>query len=128
MAFKTSNIMEGDDMKKAAILILLFIMMFVATGCISTASASDKDTYPAVVAWNNFVYGLSLETISPDAAVMVIGEVSTFVDEMPAQNGESNSAQAGSTLFKIKDTSFMDAIAVDIDGTYYKAYNNWKLQ
>lgn len=116
-------------MKKtlAALLTIIILTMFAGTGC-STTQAVVDNSYPAVVAWNYIVYGLSVETIPSEQLSSEIGSIARIMNPLPKENGDSNVAAQGSRLYTIKDVSQLDAIAVFMDGKYYKAYKSWILQ
>lgn len=108
---------------------LIFIILITGiTGCTNALTVSSDSSYPAVVAWNYTVYGLSVETVLQDSVDKEIGEVKRNMNPMPEKNGDSNIASEGSKIYKLKNINQQDAIAVDIDGKLYKAYKNWPLQ
>lgn len=84
--------------------------------------------YPEVVAWNGFIYGLSVETVPVDQLAAEIGQIKRFIKLMPKQNGDSNSVPEGSQLYEIKDVDQQIAIAVKINDKYNKAYKIGPLQ
>jgi len=106
--------------------IAIISISFILCGCASTVSSETP--YPALVAWNYIVYGLSVETVPMENIDMVLGQVKRNIFPLPTQNGDSNVASVGSTIYKLKGISSLDAIAVDMGGKLYKAYNNWPLQ
>ncbi len=114
-------------MSKAA-LVLLIPVMLLFSGCTATVKAAPDNSYPAVVAWNYMIYGLSVEAVPEDSIGSKIGCIERSINSMPSENGDSNAAEAGSPLYIIKGISMQDAIAVGIDGMYYKAYKNRTLQ
>lgn len=115
-------------MKKFALLaICLILVCIITTGC-SAAEASGNTSYPAVVAWNYIVYGLSVETVSIESIDREIGQVQRNITALPKKNGDSNTAVEGSKLYSIKDVSVDNAIVVDMDGVLYKASKSWQLQ
>lgn len=113
-------------MKKLTALTLLLAFAVLLSGCTAVALASENAS-PAVVAWNYTVYGLSIETLAPEAIDSEIGQVTLQIEGTPRNNGESNAAPAGAKLFKIKDASLLNTIAIGMDGKYYKAYKCYTL-
>jgi hypothetical protein len=118
--------MEVACMRKLAVTISLILIMFIS-GCRNTAGMAAESSYPALVAWNFIVYGLSVETIPFESIEAEIGQVKRLVGSIPRQNGDANDAPIGSKLYRIKDVSLQDAIAVGIDGKCYKAYRSGPL-
>jgi len=110
------------------LLIVLCIGMasLIMAGC-SYAEASNSPLYPAAVAWNYIVYGLSVDTVSAEHIGKEIGQVSRYTTSFPEKNGDCNSAPAGSKLYSIRGVSVDDAIAIDVDGKFYKARREWRL-
>jgi len=96
------------------------------TGC-SYAEASNSPLYPAAVAWNYIIYGLSVNTVSAEEIGSEIGQVRRYTTTFPEKNGDCNSAPVGSKLYSIKGVSVDDAIAIDVRNKLYKASRGWKL-
>lgn len=113
-------------MRKTAVLLLVAVFL-VLTGCDGSIALSVDSSFPAVVAWNYTVYGLSVESIPEENIGNELGRVARSVVDFPRENGDSNSAEEGSPICAIKGTSLQDAVAVLIDGTYYKAYKSSRL-
>lgn len=114
-------------MKRFILIALCTILASVVmTGC-SHAEASSNPLYPAAVAWNYIVYGLSVDTVSAEEIGKEIGQVQRYITEFPKKNGDCNIAPVGSKLYSIKGISVDNAIAVNIGGKFYKACRGWKL-
>lgn len=110
-------------MHRFLIIIVLILVLF--TAC--SSNNVSKSSYPAVVAWNYVIYGLSIETVPSDKIGFEIGQVKRTVSAMPEKNGDSNIASVGSKLYTLKNISTEKAIVVKIDGKYYKAYKSSRL-
>ena len=110
----------GINLQKYLIFITaLFVIVLV--GCSYQAQATS---YPSVVLLNNVQYGLSVEKVPKDKISIQIGVVKRKVNPMPKENEESNETPVGSKLYEIKGIDPNEAIVVEVDGEFQKAYKN----
>lgn len=100
------------------VLLGVLLAIVVLAGC----SANKDDSYPSAVVLENIQYGLSVEKVTQDKIGNQLGTVKRIVHPMPKENEESNDAPVGSKLYEIKEVEPNEAIAVEIDGEYRKAY------
>jgi hypothetical protein len=97
-----------------------FILFSIAvlTGCSQPTSSS----YPSVVAWNNILYGLSVEEVPIQDIGKELGKIERrSAPPMPKKNGESNDKPVGSLLFEVKGTDSQELIAVKVNDKYFRA-------
>ncbi|WP_223068303.1 NisI/SpaI family lantibiotic immunity lipoprotein [Paenibacillus caui] len=104
------------------LLLIMLLTIFVLAGC--SAQRPEGGSYPSTVVLNNIQYGLSVEKVTQDKIGNQLGVVKRIVQPMPKENEESNEAPVGSKLYEIKGIEPNEAIAVEINGEYRKAYKN----
>ncbi|KRE35618.1 hypothetical protein [Paenibacillus sp. Soil522] len=104
---------------------LKFLLFFVVvlTGLSSITEEALASTYPSAVAWNNFLYGVSVEEVDTKDIGNEIGKIERLRDPMPKKNGESNDIRTpvGSLLFEINGADTQDVIAVKVEDKFFKA-------
>ena len=100
----------------------VFLTLLILAGC-----SQSEGAYPSVVAVNNTLYNLTVDTVTPDNIGTQLGEVKREAEVMPKANEEANSTPVGSKLFEVKGIDPSEAIAVEINGTYQKATLNGPL-
>ncbi|UKS29652.1 hypothetical protein LOZ80_12250 [Paenibacillus sp. HWE-109] len=98
------------------IIIYLFIFVLLFTAC-----DQSRGSYPAQVMCGDVIYSESLETVPFKDIGEQIGEIKKRVRPLPKNNGEANSAEVGSKLFKIVGEDQKKAIAIKKDDVYFKA-------
>ncbi|RAP77246.1 hypothetical protein [Paenibacillus montanisoli] len=114
-------------MKHKKFLLLFFVI--VLTWFSSNIEGAFASTYPSSVAWNNYLYGLSVEEVDSKDIGNEIGKIKRQRTPMPKKNGESNEKHhVGSSLFEIKGVDIKDAIAVKVDEKFFKASQIGPLQ
>ena len=99
---------------------LLFFVIALAEFTLITDGVV-AESYPSAVAWNNTIYGLSIEEVDINLIGNEIGKVEHLTSPMPKRNGESNDKPVGSLLFEIKGIDSQDAIAVNVNDTFFMA-------
>ncbi|MGO4699590.1 hypothetical protein AB4Z50_35790, partial [Paenibacillus sp. 2TAB26] len=80
--------------------------------------SNSSSTYPASVAWNNTLYGLSKEEVPIEEVGKEIGKIERKTTPMTKKNGDSNEVPAGSTLFEVKGKDPHEVIAVEVNDKY----------
>ncbi|MFC5650627.1 hypothetical protein ACFPYJ_16140 [Paenibacillus solisilvae] len=102
---------------------LKFLLFFVIilTGFLLNIEGALASTYPSAVAWNNLLYGLSIEEVDNKVIGNEIGKIKRQRTPMPKKNGESNEKLVGSLLFEIKGADTQDVIAVKVNDKFFKA-------
>ncbi|MFZ5354849.1 MAG: hypothetical protein ACOZCL_19280 [Bacillota bacterium] len=106
------------NINRTVSIIILIIIIIVIYGCVPKTKNSD---YPIAIMWGNSVYGLSIEEVYDENLAEQIGEVIRVKEPMPEKNGDANFIPIGSKVFRIKSIDIKDAIAVEKNGTTYKA-------
>ncbi|MCK9859351.1 hypothetical protein [Paenibacillus sp. ATY16] len=103
-------------------IVLVLIVSFLLAGC-SVQNKESSSSYPSAVAWNNILYGYSIEEISIEEIGKEIGKIKRQTTPMPKKNGDSNDLRIpiGSILFEIKGKDPNQAIAIKVDDKYFKA-------
>ncbi|NIK70787.1 MULTISPECIES: hypothetical protein [unclassified Paenibacillus] len=101
---------------------LVLLVSFLAAGC-SNNGSNSSDSYPSAVAWNNILYGYSIEEVSVEEIGKQIGEIKRQVTPMPKKNGDSNDRRlpTGSQLFEISGKDHNQEMAIKVNGKYFKA-------
>lgn len=97
----------------------VFLAFLIIAGC-----SQPEGAYPSVVSLNDTLYGVSVETVTPENIGNQLGEVKREAEVMPKANEEANDTPVGSKLFEIKGIDSSEAIAVEINGKYQKAFKN----
>lgn len=105
-------------MKHLKFLLCFFIVL---TGVSSHAGGVSASSYPSAVAWNNLLYGLSIEEVDFKGIGKEIGKIERQRAPMPKKNGESNEKPVGSLLFDIKGADSQDVIAVKVNDKFFRA-------
>ncbi|WP_405115733.1 hypothetical protein MHH28_13570 [Paenibacillus sp. FSL K6-1217] len=113
-------------MKKFFCLVFAFILLIIVTiGCNpSSKQATSSDWSYLFVVWNGDMYTFNDETV--DAVDEQLGEVEEYSDDEAksfSSNIFSNKYSVGTKIFKIKDVSTDEAIAIESNGKYYKGKN-----
>ncbi|MDF2650108.1 MAG: hypothetical protein K0Q73_5913 [Paenibacillus sp.] len=98
-----------------------FFLIIVLTGLSSNTEGALATSYPSAVAWNNLLYGLSIEEVDIKDIGKEIGKIEHQRAPMPKKNGESNEKPVGSVLFEIKGLDTQDVIAVKVNEIFFKA-------
>lgn len=105
-------------MKHLKFLLCFFIVL---TGVSSHAEGVSASSYPSAVAWNNLLYGLSIEEVDFKDIGIEIGKIERQRAPMPKKNGESNEKPVGSLLFEVKGADSQDVIAVKVNDKFFRA-------
>ncbi|BBI34010.1 hypothetical protein [Cohnella abietis] len=119
---------------RVIVICFLLILAFL-TGCSNQArnipqlskEIQSLDSYPAHIAWDDNLYGISLEEIHQDGLGIDLGIVERFTLEIK-NNGESNILPVGSKIYEIVNIDIKESIAVELDGKYIKANKLQSLQ
>lgn len=103
-------------------LIMVIIISYVTlTGCSFISENKSSNSYPNTVAWNNILFGISIEEVSEQDIGKEIGTINKIRYPMPIKNGESNDTPVGSLIFEVKGKNANEFIAVKVKGKYLSA-------
>ncbi|NQX57956.1 hypothetical protein HQN88_03675 [Paenibacillus qinlingensis] len=94
----------------------MFIFVSLFTAC-----DQSRGSYPAQVMWGDVIYSESAETVPSKDIGEQIGKTNKRVHPLPKNNGEANSAEVGSKLYRIVSEDQQKAIAIKKGDVYYKA-------
>ena len=95
---------------------MFILMSFIFSGC-----TSSNDWNSSFVVWDDYIYEISNEYVTD--VEEQIGKVTKYSDEEGAYSGNfSNTYKKGTKYFRISGISLDEAIAVEEDGQYKKAY------
>ncbi|WP_308639546.1 hypothetical protein [Paenibacillus silvisoli] len=101
-------------------ILIVLLVSFLAAGC-SDEDSNSTSIYPNAIAWNNILYGLSIEEIPAEEIGKEIGKIERRTTPMPKKNGDSNDVPTGSKLYEIKGKDPNEVIAVKVNDIYYDA-------
>lgn len=117
-------------MKVNRILLLLACLVAIVSmlGCTKNSNESTSGDWASnFVVWQGNMYNASKDTVEVEE---LIGEVEEYSDSEATTPTESkvfsNKYPVGTKIYKIKDTTIEQAIAIEIDGKYIKANNAGK--
>ncbi|GGA11595.1 hypothetical protein GCM10008018_65830 [Paenibacillus marchantiophytorum] len=100
--------------------IIIYMFIFVS---LFTACDQSRGSYPAQVMWGDVIYSESAETVPSKDIGEQIGETNKRVHPLPKNNGEANSAEVGSKLYRIVGEDQQKAIAIKKGDVYFRATN-----
>lgn len=103
-------------------ILLVLLVSFLSAGC-SVQNKESNSSYPSAVAWNNVLYGYSIEEVSIEEIGKEMGKIKRQVTPMPKKNGDSNDLRipTGSSFFEIKGKDPNQVIAIKVNDKYFKA-------
>lgn len=100
----------------------VLLVSFLAAGCSDqNKDSNSSSSYPSAIAWNNILYGLSIEEVSTEEIGKEIGKIKRRTTPMPKKNGDSNDLPIGSILYEIKGKDPNEVIAVKVNDKYFNA-------
>lgn len=103
-------------------LIIIIMFSFVTlTGCSHISENESSNSYPSSVAWNNILFGISIEEVSVQDIGKEIGTIKKIRSPMPLKNGESNDTPVGSLIFEVNGKNVNEFIAVKVKDKYLSA-------
>lgn len=111
------------DRKKIMAKVKIVFVLFASCSLfwIITSGCSNNKEFPNSISLNNLLYGISVEEIQSENIGKEIGQIRHLRKPMPKSSEESNFAPIGSKLYEIIGTDSTDAIAVKLDGKYFKS-------
>jgi len=114
---------------KSLILASMLLISVLISGCSSPEkpiNGSSADWAFNFVVWNNNLYELLKEDVTPKEIGNQVGEVKQYSDkEGTYSDGFSNEYPVGTKLYSINDVNSSDYIAVEVkEGIYRKAKNH----
>lgn len=105
-------------MKKIFAIFILMLFLILLGGC----KKGQMSLYPSVIAWNDSIYGVSVEEVPEENIGKQLGEVKRVKKPVPVENGDANFISIGSKVFEIKDVDIKTAVAVEKEGKINKAF------
>jgi len=95
-----------------------------ATTKTTTGAATTAATVPTAggtVMFNGTLYTLTTETVKSDEIGIQLLSVLSEVTGTPTKDGEAKGIAAGSKVYQLKNNTNNDTVAIELNGTYYKA-------
>ncbi|WP_051237106.1 hypothetical protein [Paenibacillus pinihumi] len=107
-------------MKKTSLL-LFFCLTFVFSGCSDSAQEQLQSWAFDVVTWDHGVYRMTNEAVNDIGKQIGVIKVQSTKERSGLPNLFSNRYKKGTRLYQIHNVDPADGIAVQENGTYYKA-------
>lgn len=107
-------------MKKTFVITLLFAFSLIVSACTADVDAESPDWAQQFIKWNGSSYRVTDEQVLH--VKEKLGQVEAFTDDENYESSKtySNAYPVGTEFHKISDVPQQEAIAVNVNGEYFK--------